>query len=331
MTVRTPFKIYITRRIPQAGLDLLKDKKFKVRINPLNRPLTHKELLRNVACQDGLVCLLADKINAEVIDTGKSLKIIADYAVGYDNIDVAYATRKGIMVTNTPGVLTEATAELTWALILAAARRIPEAERFLRAGKFNRTSWSPTLLLGTDIHNKTIGIVGAGRIGQSVARKALGFDMKIVYTNRSPEPAFERDAGAKRLPLHSLLKQADFICLHIPSTKETHHLIGHRELRMMKPTAYLINAARGPVVDEAALAEALKKRIIAGAAIDVYEKEPKVHPGLLKLDNAVLMPHLGSATVETRNKMAIMAVTNLIAGLTGKIPPKLVNPTIKPV
>jgi glyoxylate reductase len=313
-------------------LALLKDKRFRVNINPLNRPLTHRELLGKVKGIDGLLCLLADRIDAEIIDAAEPLKVIADYAVGYDNIDVAHATRKGIMVTNTPGVLTEATAELTWALLLAIARRIPEAERFLRAGRFSRTSWSPTLMLGTDIHNKTIGIIGAGRIGQSVARKALGFDMKIVYTNRSPEPAFERAAGAKRLPLHTLLRQADFICLHIPSTKETHHLIGRRELRMMKPTAYLINAARGPVVDEAALAEALKKRIIAGAALDVYEHEPRVHPGLLKLDNAVLMPHLGSATVETRDKMAVMAVTNLIAGLTGKRPPNLVNlvnPTAK--
>ncbi|MFA5795097.1 MAG: D-glycerate dehydrogenase [Candidatus Brocadiia bacterium] len=324
-----PFNVFITRLIPDPGLHLLKkDKRFKVRVNTLNHPLTHQELIRNFKGKDGVICLLSDKIDKKIINASPALKIIANYAVGYDNIDIGHATCRGILITNTPGVLTEATAELTWALILAIARRITEGERFLRAGKFTYTNWSPTLLLGTDIRDKTIGIIGAGRIGQSVARKAIGFQMKILYTGRKAKTDFEKETGARRVSLSRLLKQSDFVCLHIPGTSQTYHLIGMKELQMMKHTAFLINASRGVVIDENALVKALSNKIIAGAALDVYEKEPSVHPGLLKLNNVVLMPHLGSATVETRNKMSLIAATNLIAGLTGNRPPNLINPDI---
>ncbi|MFH1228455.1 MAG: D-glycerate dehydrogenase [Planctomycetota bacterium] len=324
-----PFRIFITRRIPDSGLGLFrKNNRFKVSVNQLDRPLTHQELIHNLKDKDGVICLLSDKIDKEIIDLSPSLRIIANYAVGYDNIDIGYATCRGILITNTPGVLTEATAELTWTLILAIARRVTEAERFLRKGKFNHTNWSPTLLLGTDIHHKTLGIIGAGRIGQSVARKAIGFQMRILYTGHKTKPEFEKETGSRRVSLSILLKQSDFVCLHIPGNAQTYHLIGIKELRMMKHTAFLINVSRGTVVDENALVKALRNKIIAGAALDVYEKEPKIHPGLLKLDNVVLMPHLGSATVETRNKMAVMAAINLIAGLTGNRPPNLINPEI---
>lgn len=321
-----PYKIYLTRKIPQAGLALFAKQDINATINPKDKAVSRQELLKAIKDKDGLLCLLGDKIDRKVIEAGKRLKIIATYAVGYDNIDVAYATQKGIMVTNTPDVLTEATAELTWALIFALARRIIQADRFVRAGRFK--TWSPQLMLGTDIQHKTLGIIGAGRIGQAVGRKARAFNMRILYTNPSPRPVFEKATGAQRVTLPHLLAESDFVTIHTPLTNETRHLISHQELSLMKPTAYLINTARGAVVDEAALVAALRHKKIAGAGLDVYEKEPKIHPGLLKLTNVVLLPHIGSATTQTREKMAIVAAENLIAGLKDRRPPNLVNPEV---
>ncbi|MEK7450143.1 MAG: D-glycerate dehydrogenase [Planctomycetota bacterium] len=320
----SPKQIYITRKIPEAGINRLKQAGLTISLNLKDKPVQRLELLRRIKDQDGLLCLLSDKIDQEIIDAGKRLKIISAYAVGYDNIDVPYATKKKIMVTNTPDVLTDATAELAWALIFACARRIVESDRFVRSGKFK--TWGPTRLLGSDIHHKTLGIIGAGRIGQAVGFKAKGFNMKLLYNSRHRKTEFEKNTGARLVSLQKLLKESDFVTIHTPLTAQTRHLIGPAELRLMKPSAYLINTARGPVVDEPALVRALKNKFIAGTGLDVYEHEPAIHPGLLKLNNVVLLPHLGSATTETRNKMAGLAAENLIAGLGGKKPPNLVNP-----
>ena len=324
----TPKHVYVTRQIPEAGLLLLKKQGLKITVNHKNQAVTRAELIRSIKNKDGLLCLLGDKIDQGIIEAGNKLKIIANYAVGYDNINVPAATKKGIMVTNTPGVLTDATAELVWSLIYACARRIPEADRFVRSRKFE--SWGPKLLLGTDIHHKTLGIIGAGRIGQTVGRKAAGLDMKILYTNPHRRPGFERRTKARRVSLKTLLKKSDFVTLHLPLTPKTRHLIKQPELRLMKRTAYLINTARGPIVDEKALTRALKEKIIGGAGLDVYEREPKIEAGLLKLENVVCLPHIGSATTETRTKMAVMAARNLIVALKGKRPPNLVNPDCRP-
>lgn len=320
-------QVYITRKIPEAGLKILKDYGLKVVINPANEPVSLRELIKNIKDKDGLICLLGDLVDRKVIEAGNKLKVIANYAVGYDNIDVHYATQKGIKVTNTPGVLTEATAELAWALIFACARRIAEADRFAR--KVKKWSWTPDLLVGSNIHGKTLGIVGAGRIGQAVGIKASAFKMKILYSEQNRRADFEKATQARLVNLDTLLKSSDFVTLHTPLTPQTRHLIGKRELSLMKPTSYLINTSRGPVVDESALFKALKHKRIAGAGLDVYEKEPKIHPGLLKLDNVVLLPHIGSGTVETRKQMAVMAAGNIVAVLKGKMPPNLANPVRK--
>jgi len=316
-------KVFVTRRIPQVGLDLLQ-KECEVKVNPHERVLTRQELIDGVKEADGLLCLLTDTIDKEVMDANPKLKIISNYAVGYNNIDVEEATRRGIMVTNTPGVLTDTTADLTWAILMCVARRIVEADRFTRQGKFKQ--WSPMLFLGSDVHHSTLGIVGFGRIGRAVARRARGFEMKVLYTDvrRAPEKV-EEELEAKFVFLDELLSSSDFVSLHAPLLPTTYHLIGEKELRRMKKTAFLINAARGPLVDEKALVRALKEGWIAGAALDVYENEPELTPGLAELDNVVLVPHIGSASTATREKMATMAATNLLAGLKGEVPPNLVN------
>jgi len=288
--------------------------------------MTHAEIMKEVPSRDGLLCLLTDTIDERIIRAGEKLRIIANYAVGYNNIDMAVASAHRIMVTNTPGVLTDATADLAWALILSICRRIIESDRFTRAGSFQ--GWAPKLLRGGDLSGRTIGIVGAGRIGSAVARRAAGFDMKILYTGRSDNRGLEQALGARRVPLETLLRTADVISLHVPLTDETRHLIGKEELSVMKKTAYLINTSRGPVVDEEALVKALRNEEIAAAGLDVFEEEPKVHPGLVTLDSVVLTPHTGSATYGTRDRMAVMAAENLIAGLEGKRPPNIVNPDI---
>jgi lactate dehydrogenase-like 2-hydroxyacid dehydrogenase len=317
-------KVYVTRPIPAAGLELLRGSHPDFEMNTDDRMLTRAELLQKVRGLDGLLSLLTDKIDGELMDVaGPQLKIVANHAVGFDNVDLDAATQRGILITNTPGVLTDATADHAWALLFAVTRRIPESEKFLRAGKFK--GWGPLMFLGGDITGRVLGVVGAGRIGHSVAMKSRGFNMRVLYADEVENKILDQELGAKKASVEEVLRQADFVSLHVPLLPATRHLINRDTLRMMKKTAYLINTSRGPVIDEAALAEALRNGVIAGAALDVFENEPAVHPELLKLDNVVLTPHTASATFDTRNKMATMAAANLIAGLSGQRPPNLVN------
>jgi lactate dehydrogenase-like 2-hydroxyacid dehydrogenase len=315
-------KVFVTREIPMPGLDLLR-REFSVSVNPYDRVISKEELIRGIKGKDGLLCLLTDPVDREVIYAEPKLRMIASFAVGYDNIDIAAATERGIPVSNTPGVLTETTAELAWALLFSVARRTVEGDSFTRAGKFK--GWAPLLMLGQDITNKTLGIIGAGRIGTAVALKSKGFHMTVLYTDDQKNEQLECEVGAKRVPLSQLLKESDFISIHVPLTKATHHLIGEKELRMMKKTAVLINTARGPIIEENALIKALADHWIFGAGLDVYEREPKIPKELKTFHNVVLQPHTGSATIETRTKMALMAAQNLIIGLKGDIPPNCIN------
>lgn len=316
-------KVYVSRPIPEPGLEVLRKASCDVEVKPTDELVSKEELLEKVKGKDALLCLLTEKIDKDIINAGDKLKIIANYAVGYDNVDVESATNKGIWVSNTPGVLTDTTADMAWALMFSVARRIVEADKFVRAGKFK--GWSATMLLGGDVYGKTLGIVGVGRIGASVAKRAIGFDMKVLYTDVRPNLELEKETGAKRVDMDTLLKESDFVSIHVPLMPETRHLISTRSLKMMKPTAYLINTSRGPVINEEALASALRDKIIAGAGLDVYEKEPEVHPALMELDNVVLAPHVASGSVETRGKMATMAAENVVAALSGKTPPNAVN------
>jgi glyoxylate reductase len=315
-------KIFVTRKIPTPGLDLLR-KEFTITVNSDNCVLTKEEIIKGIKGSDGLLCLLTDPIDREVIYAEPKLKMIASYAVGYDNIDISAATERGIPVSNTPGVLTETTAELTWALLFSVARRIVEGDTFTREGKFK--GWEPLLMLGQDVTNKTLGIIGTGRIGTAFALKSKGFQMKVIYTDEQRNEQLERELEAKKVPLSYLLKESDFVSIHVPLTKATYHLIGEKELKMMKKTAILLNTARGPIIDEAALITALKEHWIFGAGLDVYEHEPKISKELKKLNNVILQPHTGSGTIETRTKMALMAAENLIEGLKGNIPPNCIN------
>ena len=281
-------------------------------------------LLEAARGASGVLSTVTEKMDAEFMDAaGDGLKVIANLAVGYDNVDVAAAKERGIVVTNTPGVLDETTADVAFMLILAAARRLGEAERLLRAGKWEW--WGPKLLMGPDVWGKRLGIVGMGRIGRAVAQRAKGFDMEILYHNRSRDEAAEKELGARYLELDELLETCDFISVHTPLTEETRHLIGAVELGKMKPEAVLVNTSRGPVIDEAALADALENGRIFAAGLDVYEEEPKVHPKLLELENVVLAPHIGSASIETRDKMAETASEDLRAVLRGEQPKNPVN------
>ncbi len=320
------WKVLVTRMIPEPGIALLEKHCEGVTINPEERVWEKEELIANLEGHDGVLCLLTDRVDRDVLDRAKAcgIKGFATMAVGYDNIDAPYAREVGIMVTNTPGVLTETTAELTWALIFAVARRIVEADRFTREGRFQ--TWEPLLFLGRDLTHKTLGIIGAGRIGSTVALMSKGFQMKVLYYDKVRREHLEQELNAQKTSLEHLLEESDVVSIHTPLTDETYHLITETELELMKPTAILINAARGPVIDESALADALKRERIAGAGLDVYEEEPKVHPELIPLHNVVLLPHIGSSTVETRNKMAVMAAQNLLDILAGKTPPNLVNP-----
>lgn len=320
-------RVYVTRVIPQPGIDLLREHA-EVEVNESDEPLSAGELRARAHEYDALVTPLTDHVDESVLSAGLGrLQIVANVAVGYDNIDVGAATRHGIMVSNTPGVLTETTADFAWTLLMAVARRVSEAENFLRAGKYQ--GWGIMMLLGEDIHDKTLGLAGFGRIGQAMARRAAGFNMNVLYY----DPVLNGDEvcaqlGARRVDLDTLLRESDFVSVHTPLTSETHHLIGAEQLSMMKPTALLINTSRGPVVDEAALAEALCDRVIAGAALDVFENEPEVHAGLLQLDNVLLTPHIASASTATRTRMATMAAENVIAAFNGERPPTLVNPAV---
>lgn len=314
-------KLFLTRMIPQPGIDLLKEV-FEISCNHEDRALFRQELIAGVQDADALLCLLTDSIDREVMDAAPRLKVISNYAVGYNNIDVAYATQKGIRVCNTPGVLTETTADLTWALILAAARRIPESDSYTRKGLFR--GWEPLLMLGQDVFGKTLGILGIGRIGQAVSRRALGFGMKIIYYSPDTDPS-TLDFPAEKVDFATLLLQSDILSLHAPLTDETRHMIGKAELKMMKSSAILINTARGPLVDEMALIDALRDGQIFAAGLDVYEQEPDFSMAMLELRNLVLLPHIGSASIETRTRMAIMAARNAIAVIQGQEPPAVVN------
>jgi glyoxylate reductase len=319
-------KVFVTRALPPPGLDLLREK-YDVEVNPHDRVLTKEEILLGVKDADALVCLLTDTIDSDIIDRGGNLRIISNYAVGYNNIDFNYATTKGIIVTNTPGVLSETTADLAFSLLVAAARRIPEGDKFMREGRFE--GWAPELMLGTDIHGKTLGIIGLGRIGKLVAKRALGFDMKVLYNTANRKPGVEQELGIHYTEVDEILKESDFVSLHVPLTEKTKGLISERELDMMKPSAYLINTSRGEVIDEPALIEALKNNIIRGAALDVFWGEPtNVNSKLYELNNVVLAPHMGSASLETRSKMAEMTAQAVIDALEGRQPQHVVNPEV---
>src|SRR3989338_1420184 len=321
------FKVYVTRQIPEEGINLLKKFCRMVEVNPHDSTLTYDELLMQVKGRDAILTMLSDRIDERLMSEAKSLKVIANYAVGYDNIDIKVATAKGIVVTNTPGVLTDSTADMAWALLFSIARRIVEGDKVTRVGKF--VGWAPMFLLGRDVVGKTLGIIGAGRIGTAMAMRSRGWCMKVLYTTQSNRNAvLEEMLGAKRVDLETLLKESDFISIHTPLSEKTRHLIGAKEISLMKKTAYLINTARGSVIDEAALVNALKNKQIAGAGLDVYQEEPKLKPGLAELDNVVLAPHLGSATVESRTKMAVMAAENIIAVLNKQKPKNCVNPEV---
>ena len=272
---------------------------------------------------DAIVCLTGLRIDWALLDRAPKLRVVSNVAAGYDNIEVAACTERGVVATNTPDVLTEATADLAWALLLAAARRVTEGDRFVRAGKWKRWDW--TARRGADVHGRTLGILGAGRIGQATGQRASGFSMQVLYASRQRRLLFEHVSMARRVDLKTLLRESDFLSIHVPLTKETRHLIGAKELALMKPGAILINTARGPVVDEAALVKALKSGRLAAAGLDVFEQEPKVHPALLKMDNVVVLPHVGSATDSTRRKMIETALRNCISALKGEMPPNAIN------
>ena len=316
-------KVLISRKIFDEVIDLVKEH-FEVEDNQSDTRLSQGALIEKLKGKVGAIILLTERIDNDVLSRCPELKIVSNVAVGYDNIDVEACTRCGIMVTNTPGVLDDTTADFTWALLFATARRVVEADQYLRSSKWK--GWGLMQFLGYDVHHKVLGICGLGRIGQRVARRAKGFDMRILYTDAIRMAAsIEEEFGARFVDKETLLKESDFVTLHVPLIPETTHYISRAELALMKPTAILINASRGPVVDEKALVKALQHGKIAGAGLDVYEKEPKVEPALLQMKNVVLAPHIASASRETRLKMATMAAENLIAGLTGKRPPNLIN------
>jgi len=319
-------KIYITRQIPEAGIKLLKDKGYEIVVNPQDKVLTKPELIKILkeGNYDAVLCLLTDKIDDEVMAAAGSTKIFANYAVGYDNIDVPAAQKRGIAISNTPGVLTETVAEFAVGLIFAITKRIVEADKFTRQGKF--VGWAPMMFLGSDLKDKTLGIIGLGRIGGEVARRMHdGFDMKIIYSDAKRNEELEKIYKVEYVDLPTLLKTSDVVSVHVPLLPTTRHLIGAKELAMMKPTACLVNSSRGPIIDEAALVEALRNKVIRGAAIDVYEKEPALTPGMADLDNIVITPHIASGSFETRSKMAEIAAQNIIAVLEGQPAPNLVK------
>lgn len=319
-------KVFITRKIPRPGIDLLIDNDFDVEVFSENNPIPQEVIMKKIKQFDVLLPLLTDSISKEVIEKGENLKIIANYAAGFNNIDIAAATAKNIAVTNTPGVLTDATADLTWALIMAISKRIVESDIFTREGNF--TGWEPMLFLGAEISGKTLGIIGAGKIGTAVAKRGAGFNMNILYTSRNKNKTIESELNGLKVKLNELLLNSDYISLHVPLMDKTFHLIDKQEFLQMKKSAYIINTSRGPVMNESALVEALRNNQIAGAGLDVYENEPEIHADLMKLKNVVLLPHIGSATLETRAKMAIMSATNIITYFQGVKPPNILNPEV---
>lgn len=319
-------RVYVTRRIQDTGLGLLPGR-VEFRVWEKDHPIERKRLLEEVPHMDGLITMLSDRVDEELLDRCPGLKVVSNYAVGFDNIDVAAATRRGVLVTNTPDVLTEATADLAFTLLLAAARRVVESNFFLRSGEW--TTWKPDLLLGADVFGATLGVAGMGKIGQAVARRARGFSMNILYYNGTPRPDMEVQLGAKKVPFDELLRESDFITIHLPLTDRTRGLFDERAFRAMKRTAILVNTARGPIVDQSVLYRACSERWIGGAGLDVFEKEPvPLDEPILTLPNVTTLPHIGSATVRSREGMARKAAENLLAALEGKRPPDLVNPEV---
>ena len=318
-------KILVTRATFDDVIAKLRER-FEVEDNQKDdAPWSAEELRRRIADKDGLLPTGSDRVDAVTLDAAPRLKAVCNIAVGYNNIDLAACNERGIVATNTPGVLDDTTADMTWALLMAAARRVTEAERWLRAG--NWKGWKNDQFLGVDVHHATLGIIGMGRIGQAIARRAKGFSMRVLYHNRKRAPkSVEKALAARYVSMERLLKESDFVSLNMPYSPESHHLIGARELALMKPTAVIVNAARGGIIDDAALVTALKERRIAATGLDVFEGEPKFDPGFLELDNVALVPHIGSATRATRTAMAMLASKNLGAVLSGKRPPNLLNP-----
>ena len=321
-------KVYVTRQLFKSAIDIIEKhcdvEVFEGEDNPVPREI----LLNKVREVDGLLCLLTERIDKEVLEAGKKIKVISNYAVGFNNIDVTEATKRGIYITNTPGILTETTADCAFALMMAAARRIVEGDKNIRSKKWVN-AWGPKMFIGCDVHRKALGIIGMGRIGTAMTKRAQGFNMNVIYYDPIRREDFEKKYNIIYESLDELLAKADFVTIHVPLTEETHHLIGREQLLKMKKTAYLINTSRGPVIDEAALYDALKAKTIAGAGLDVFEKEP-IDPSnpLLELDNIVMTPHIASASIDTRTAMAVMAATNLVAVLEGKEPPNPVNPEV---
>jgi len=321
-------KVLVTHRLPGRGVARVREAGHALVVHD-GPPMSRAELLDGVPGCAGLITLLSDRLDAEVFDAaGPSLKVVSNYAAGINNIDVEEATRRGIAVCHTPDVLTDATADLAWALLTAVSRRVVAGDRLVRSGEW--TGWKPDELLGLDLAHRTLAIVGAGRIGYATAKRSMGWSMRVVYVARSRHADFERDFGAEPMGLDQALGEADFVSLHVPLTDQTRGMIDARRLSRMKPTACLINTARGPVVDEAALVAALRSGTIAGAGLDVYEREPALAAGLAACDNAVLLPHLGSATTGTRAAMSDLAAENLLAALAGQRPRRLVNPAAWP-
>ena len=318
-------KILVTRATFDDVIDKLRER-FEVEDNQKDdMPWSAEEFRRRIADKDGVLPTGSDRVDAAALDAAPRLKAVCNIAVGYNNIDLAACSGRGILATNTPGVLDDTTADMTWALLMAAARRVTEAERWLRAG--NWKGWKNDQFLGVDVHHATLGIIGMGRIGQAIARRARGFSMRVLYHNRKRVPkSVEKALAARYVSMERLLKESDFVSLNMPYSPETHHLIGAKEIALMKPTAVIVNAARGGIIDDAALVTALKERRIAAAGLDVFEGEPKFTPGFLELDNVALVPHIGSATRATRTAMAMLAGKNLSAVLSGKRPPDLLNP-----
>lgn len=310
--------VFITRQIPEAAINLLKKKKINVKVYKEDHPIPEKELIKNIQNVDAVISLLTDKFDSSVIDEMRNCKIIANYAVGFNNIDIEYAKKKSIIVSNTPDVLTDTTADLTVSLVLACARRIVEGEKFLMAKKYK--GWKPKLLLGVELKDKTFGILGAGRIGTAVAIRAKAFGTNIVYFSNKKNEFLEQKTGAKKLSLKSLLKKSDFISVNLPLTEKTYHLLNKENLSLLKRSAILVNTARGEIIDEKELIRILKQKKIRCAGLDVFENEPNLNPEFFKLNNVVLLPHIGSATEEARTKMALLAARNVIAVLSGQKP-----------
>ncbi len=321
-------KVLVTRIIPQKGLDMVRRQDWDVEVWQYPLPPPYEVLLQKVKGLDGLLCLLTDKIDANLMDmAGKQLKVISQMAVGFDNVDVSAATQRGIPIGNTPGVLTDATADFAWALLMSAARRVVEGDKFTRAGRWK--TWGPIDFLGPDVNGATLGIVGFGRIGQTVAKRALGFDMRVLYYDVQRYPEAEPAYRAQYADLETVLRESDFVSIHTILSPETHHSFDDAKFKMMKPSAVLINTSRGPVVDPNALYRALTSGTIAYAALDVTEPEPiNMDNPLLTLDNIIIAPHIASASFTSRNKMATMAAANLIAGLNGERLPNCVNPEV---